>query len=100
MAEGGFHCVLGNPPWEKHQLKEEEYFSTRCPAIASASGHTRKILIQYLEKGLLTQYLEGTKGAPAPWEQTLFRQYEAALRLAGAESLFTTPRRRTAAASP
>ena len=88
MAEGGFHCVLGNPPWEKHQLKEEEYFSTRCPAIASASGHTRKILIQYLEKGLLTQYLEGTKGAPAPWEQTLFRQYEAALRLAGAESLF------------
>lgn len=36
----------------------------------------------------MTQYLEGTKGAPAPWEQTLFRQYEAALRLAGAESLF------------
>lgn len=88
MAGGGFHCVLGNPPWEKHQLKEEEYFSTRCPAIASASGHTRKTLIQYLEKGLLTQHLEGTEGAPAPWEQTLFRQYEAALRLAGAESLF------------
>lgn len=37
---------------------------------------------------MLTQHLEGTKGAPSPWEQSLFRQYEAALRQAGAESLF------------
>lgn len=88
MADGGFHCVLGNPPWEKHQLKEEEYFSSRCPVIANASGNARKILIQYLEKGRMTHHLEGTEGAPASWEQDLFRQYEAALRLAGAESLF------------
>jgi hypothetical protein len=87
MAEGGFHCVLGNPPWEKKQLKEEEYFSVRCPAIANASGHTRKILIQYLKEGRMTQHLEGTEGC-APWEQILFYQYEAALRQAGAESLF------------
>lgn len=36
----------------------------------------------------MSHHQEGTEGAPAPWEQTLFRQYEAALRLAGAESLF------------
>lgn len=87
MADGGFHCVLGNPPWEKKQLKEEEYFSVRSPAIANASGHTRKILIQYLKEGRMTQHLEGTEGS-APWEQILFRQYETALRQAGAESLF------------
>lgn len=87
MADGGFHCVLGNPPWEKHQFKEEEYFSVRCPAIANTSGHTRKSLIQFLKEGRMTQHLEGTE-FPAPWEQSLFLQYEAELRQAGAESLF------------
>ena len=89
MAEGGFHCVLGNPPWEKIKLQEKEYFSARCPAIAAASNTAERThLIQLLKEGKMSHHQEGTEGAPAPWEQTLFRQYEAALRLAGAESLF------------
>lgn len=89
MADGGFHCVLGNPPWEKIKLQEKEYFSARCPAIAAApNAAARTYLIQLLKEGRMTHHLEGTKGGAAPWEQALFRQYEAALRLAGAESLF------------
>lgn len=88
MADGGFHCVLGNPPWEKIKLQEKEFFSVRCPAIAAASNaSTRTRLIQLLKEGCMTQHLEGRE-TPAPWEQALFRQYEAALRQAGAESLF------------
>lgn len=89
MADGGFHCVLGNPPWEKIKLQEKEYFSARCPSIAAATNAAaRTRLIQLLKEGRMTHHQEGTEGPPAPWEQALFRQYEAALRLAGAESLF------------
>lgn len=89
MAEGGFHCVLGNPPWEKIKLQEKEFFSVRCPAIAAASNAAeRNCLIQLLKEGKMTHHQEGTEGTPAPWEQPLFRQYEDALRQAEAESLF------------
>ena len=33
---GGFDCVLGNPPWERVKLQEEEFFAEREPEIAKA----------------------------------------------------------------
>ena len=33
---GGFSCVIGNPPWEKVEVKEEEFFSAGRPDIAKA----------------------------------------------------------------
>lgn len=33
---GGFHCVLGNPPWERVKLQDQEFFATRRPEIAQA----------------------------------------------------------------
>ena len=36
FAAGGFDCVLGNPPWERIKLQEEEFFATRHPAVAEA----------------------------------------------------------------
>jgi len=33
---GGFDVVLGNPPWERIKLQEQEWFAERCPEIASA----------------------------------------------------------------
>jgi len=33
---GGFEVVLGNPPWEKINLKDEEYFALSHPEIANA----------------------------------------------------------------
>jgi len=46
---GGFDAVLGNPPWEHIELKEQEYFASKDPEIASAAGARRKRLIEALE---------------------------------------------------
>jgi hypothetical protein len=28
---GGFSCVIGNPPWERVKLQEQEFFAARSP---------------------------------------------------------------------
>lgn len=33
---GGFDVVLGNPPWERIKLQEEEWFQARHPVVAQA----------------------------------------------------------------
>ncbi|MFB7288106.1 Eco57I restriction-modification methylase domain-containing protein [Actinacidiphila glaucinigra] len=45
---GGFSCVLGNPPWEHLELKEQEFFSGRAMEIAEAAGAKRKRMIDQL----------------------------------------------------
>jgi N-6 DNA Methylase len=48
-CNGGFDCVLGNPPWERVTLKEKEWFAERRPEIANApNSAARKRLIQAL----------------------------------------------------
>ncbi|WP_017972619.1 Eco57I restriction-modification methylase domain-containing protein [Actinopolyspora halophila] len=46
---GGFSCVLGNPPWDKIEMNEQEFFAPRDPEIARSSGDARKKLIKSLE---------------------------------------------------
>ncbi len=46
---GGFHVVLGNPPWEHTEIKEQEWFAQRSPEIATAAGAARKRLIAQLQ---------------------------------------------------
>lgn len=36
FAQGGFDCVLGNPPWDMLQLNPQEFFATRNPEISNA----------------------------------------------------------------
>lgn len=36
FEQGGFDVMLGNPPWERIKLQEQEYFSTRDINIANA----------------------------------------------------------------
>jgi hypothetical protein len=69
---GGFACVIGNPPWEHVELKEQEWFAARMPSIAEASGEARKQLIV----ALAADYPE------------LFQEYRAALRQADGERGF------------
>ena len=38
FARGGFDVVLGNPPWEHIELKEQEFFAKRDPSIAKAQN--------------------------------------------------------------
>ncbi|GHE94481.1 SAM-dependent DNA methyltransferase [Streptomyces griseoluteus] len=47
--DGGFSCVLGNPPWERIKLQEQEFFAQRDPEIAKAAhAAARKRLISAL----------------------------------------------------
>ncbi|WP_341925232.1 N-6 DNA methylase [Nocardioides psychrotolerans] len=47
---GGFSAVLGNPPWERVKLQEEEFFATRAEDIADArNAAARKKAIAALE---------------------------------------------------
>ncbi|UIJ70318.1 hypothetical protein [Aurantimonas sp. HBX-1] len=49
---GGFDVVLGNPPWERIKLQEQEFFAARSPEIAGAPNKAaREKLIKALEKG-------------------------------------------------
>lgn len=46
---GGFDVVLGNPPWERIKLQEQEFFATRDPDIAGAPNKAAR---ERLIKGL------------------------------------------------
>ena len=49
FARGGFDVVLGNPPWERVKLQEQEFFAKREPSIAKArNAAERKKLIAAL----------------------------------------------------
>ena len=49
FARGGFDVVLGNPPWERIKLQEQEFFGRREPSIAKArNAAERKKLIAAL----------------------------------------------------
>jgi hypothetical protein len=51
FAVGGFDVVIGNPPWERIKLQEQEFFATRSPEIAGAPNKpAREKLIAALEK--------------------------------------------------
>lgn len=48
---GGFHAVIGNPPWDRMKLQQIEWFAERRPAIAMAPrASDRKKMIAALEK--------------------------------------------------
>lgn len=47
--QGGFEAVVGNPPWERMKLQENEFFALREPTIALApTAARRKALIAAL----------------------------------------------------
>lgn len=49
FAKGGFDVVLGNPPWERVKLQEQEFFAPRSDEIAIAvNAAARKKLIAKL----------------------------------------------------
>ena len=73
LARGGFDVVLGNPPWERVKLQEQEFFARRDPVIAKArNAAERKKLIAAL---------------PAT-NPVLWREWTAATRIAQGQSHF------------
>lgn len=67
FVKDGFDCVIGNPPWERIKLQQQEFFSTRDPSIAKAPNKaTRDTLIKDLHNtnpALLIEYKEALNSA-------------------------------------
>ena len=42
MARGGFDAVIGNPPWERIKLQEQEFFAVRDAEIATAPNKAER----------------------------------------------------------
>lgn len=94
-ARGGFDVLLGNPPWERIKLQEEEFFATRSPLVAEAQHKAeRGRRIRLLAEGMLLHTLypevEAAQGLVPPnqAEQALYAEFVAARRTAEAASLF------------
>jgi hypothetical protein len=92
FASGGFDCVLGNPPWDHVELKEEEFFATRNPLIAKAKNKAeRSQRIQWLSEGMLAKHLfpQGEHALhECAAEQRLFREFAVSRRTFEAASTF------------
>ncbi|MGK7057857.1 Eco57I restriction-modification methylase domain-containing protein [Bradyrhizobium sp. 1050_B9_N1_2] len=80
IARGGFDVVLGNPPWERIKLQEQEFFANRSPDIALAPTTAAR-------GKLIRQLAEAAPGSPA---RLLHDQFEFAKRVAEAASVFFT----------
>ncbi|MEU6891132.1 DNA methyltransferase [Streptomyces sp. NPDC046557] len=72
---GGFDCVVGNPPWDSVDFREQEFFAQRAPEIAEASRTSvRKKMIDALKD--------------SPDTLPLFEEFEAGKRKVYVESHF------------
>ncbi|MEV5704498.1 N-6 DNA methylase [Actinoallomurus sp. NPDC052274] len=73
--QGGFSCVLGNPPWERVKLQEQEFFAARDEKIAKArNAAARKRLIEALA------------GSEEPTDRALYADFHSELRKAAGMS--------------
>ena len=68
MTRGGFDVVLGNPPWERIKLQEQEFFAVRAPEIANAPNKAAR------EKRIREL---AASGAP-PEDKALHRSFQSA----------------------
>ncbi|WP_431952840.1 Eco57I restriction-modification methylase domain-containing protein [Actinacidiphila sp. bgisy167] len=67
--KGGFSCVLGNPPWERVKLQEQEFFATQDEKIANAANKAaRERMIDALaeseeeaDRTLHTEFIEARR---------------------------------------
>ncbi|MFI1438840.1 Eco57I restriction-modification methylase domain-containing protein [Streptomyces fructofermentans] len=72
---GGFDSVVGNPPWDSVDFREQEFFAQRAPEIAEASRTSvRKKMIEALKD--------------SPDTLPLYEEFEAGKRKMYAESHF------------
>jgi hypothetical protein len=78
MQRGGFDVVLGNPPWERIKLQEQEFFAARSPEIANAANKAAR--------DRLIKALAGA--APGTADRALFDAFTEAKHEAEATSEF------------
>ncbi len=92
FEKGGFDCVLGNPPWERIKLQEEEFFAAEHPLVAQARNKAERAQrIEWLAQGMLARHLyPELEHAPdeAAKEKEVYARFIAARRIAEAASVF------------
>lgn len=78
FARGGFDVVLGNPPWDKVKVKDEEFFASRIASIAKAQNAAqRKAMIRKLADADSSDY-----------EKAVYREYRYQVRFYDAQNRF------------
>ena len=91
MQRGGFDVVLGNPPWERIKLQEQEFFASRVPEIIEAKNKAeRSTRIKWLSEGSLRYHLSKFQTPPPPDqnEVQIFQEFEFEKRLTESASVF------------
>ena len=92
FQKGGFDCVLGNPPWERIKLQEEEFFAAENRLVAQARNKAERAQrIEWLAQGMLARRLyPDLEHAPdeAAKEKETYARFIAARRMAEAASVF------------
>ena len=94
FAQGGFDCVLGNPPWEKPQVEDRKWFAPYFPAIAFApTAAIRKKMVEALSKGTFAReygqaFKDNIEEAESIYEQKIFADYILELHRAYMATLF------------
>ena len=91
FANGGFDCVLGNPPWEKAKVEDVKWFENRYPEVANAkTGAIRARMIKAMSEGRMSEeFLNMPPSADrSAAEKNLYNQYQSALHRAGTASNF------------
>ena len=92
FQQGGFDCVLGNPPWERIKLQEEEFFAAENRLVAQARNKAERAQrIEWLAQGMLARHLyPELEHAPdeAAKEKETYARFIAAHRTAEAASVF------------
>ncbi|HEY5127607.1 MAG TPA: N-6 DNA methylase [Bradyrhizobium sp.] len=78
VMAAGFDVVLGNPPWERIKLQEQEFFAAREPEIAEAPNAAAR-------RWLIAKLKDAEAGTRA---RSLYDEFEAAKRTAEASSVF------------
>jgi hypothetical protein len=68
---GGFSCVIGNPPWERINVREQEFFASRHPVIADTRNAAER-------KGLIRDLAHSAE----PADRDLYKEFYAVLRKA------------------
>jgi len=90
FEKGGFDCLLGNPPWEKINLEDKEFFSTRVPAISSIKNASKRLeaidALQKTDAQIFNEYQIATNNAN---KQISFLKFSEAFKY-GNEGLLNT----------
>lgn len=78
IGRGGFDVVIGNPPWERIKLQEQEFFASRDQDIATAANAAARTK-------LIKALAEAEPGTPA---KLLHEAFQTAKRVAEASTIF------------